>query len=486
MTQVILQLVFISLLARLISEEAFGVMAIALVVVGFIEIFSQIGIGPALIQRKELTDEHINGAFLISVFLGVVFTLLLYFIAPLVAKFYDHEPLTLVLRVIGLSFFISAIAIVPKSLIIKEMAFKKLFIAALIAMSVGNIGVGLFLAFSGYDLWAYVIALLSQNVLMTIAYWYFHPIKVSLKWSWAATGDMIRYGGGSTLFNMFNYAATKIDTLIVGKFGGMHSDLMAENNWKNTGIYDRAVYLMGLPITVLGKLSDSVMFSGLALLQDDQPRLQRAFYSAFYHIALLVIPGSVFMIFYADEITVLFLGPKYSDAVPIVQILFISVAFRSLIKIGDSVVRALDAVYLGSAIKAFFFLMVGAGTYFGLQFGLQGVAWFLVLSTAIQFFLMTGLSIRLTGTHGAVTIKKTIPAILVGGFVALTCWGTSSISLALELPRWLSLLVGVLVNGVALISLALAVPWMFKQGKDNVLATIASKIPVGIFRNRWL
>lgn len=486
MTQVILQLVFISLLARLISEEAFGVMAIALVVVGFIEIFSQIGIGPALIQRKELTDEHINAAFLISVFLGVTFTLLLYLIAPLVAQFYDYEPLTLVLRVIGLSFFISAIAIVPKSLIIKEMAFKKLFISALIAMTVGNIGIGLFLAFNGYDLWAYVIALLSQNVLMTIAYWYFHPIQISLKWTWSAAGDMIRYGGGSTLFNMFNYAATKIDTLIVGKFGGMHTDLIAENNWKNTGIYDRAVYLMGLPITVLGKLSDSVMFSGLALLQDDQPKLQRAFYSAFYHIALLVIPGSIFMIFYANEITVLFLGPKYSEAVPIVKILFISVAFRSLIKIGDSVVRALDAVYLGSAIKALFFLMVGAGTYFGLQFGLQGVAWFLVLSTSIQFFLMTGLSIRLTGTHVAVTIKKTVPALILGGFVALICWGTSSISVALELPRWLSLLVGVVLNGMALLLLAFAVPWIFKQGKDNVLAAIASKIPIGIFRNRWL
>ncbi|MFM1931588.1 MAG: hypothetical protein RL226_891, partial [Bacteroidota bacterium] len=65
-TQVLLQLVFVSILARQISEQAFGVMAIALVVVGFVEIFSQIGIGPALIQRKNLTQKHINGAFFIS------------------------------------------------------------------------------------------------------------------------------------------------------------------------------------------------------------------------------------------------------------------------------------------------------------------------------------------------------------------------------------------------------------------------------------
>ncbi|MDP4827356.1 MAG: oligosaccharide flippase family protein, partial [Flavobacteriales bacterium] len=129
-SQVILQLVFISILARQISEEAFGVMAIALVVVGFIEIFSQIGIGPALIQRKNLTQEHLNGAFFISVILGIAFTVGMYLLAPSVAEYYEHPPLTSVLRWISLSFFISALAIVPRSMIIKEMEFKKLFFSS--------------------------------------------------------------------------------------------------------------------------------------------------------------------------------------------------------------------------------------------------------------------------------------------------------------------------------------------------------------------
>lgn len=243
---------------------------------------------------------------------------------------------------------------------------------------------------------------------------------------------------------------------------------------------------MGLPITVLGKLSDSVMFSGLSLLQDDQPKLQRAFYSAFYHIALLVVPGSVFMIFYAEEITVLFLGPKYADAVPVVEILFISVAFRSLIKVGDSVVRALDAVYLGSAIKALFFIMVGVGTYFGLDYGLEGVAWFLVLSTAIQFLLMTSLSLKLTNTSARTAAKKIVPSVILGICVCLLSFGSTRLTQFLDSPLWLSVTIGLAVNLIGLLLLALAAPWLLKQGKDNVLATIASKIPIRIFRNRWL
>lgn len=482
-SQVVLQLIFISQLARLISEEAFGVMAIALVVVGFIEIFSQIGIGPALIQRKQLTPEHINGAFFISVLLGIVFTAGLYLAAPWIAGFYDHEPLIPVLRWIGLSFFISAVAIVPRSLIIKDLEFRKLFFIALVAMSIGNLIVGLGLAYAGYDLWAYVFALLSQNILMTLGYWIAKRVKVGFRFNGAATRDMIRYGGGSTLFNMFNYAATKIDTLIIGKFGG---ELAAgDSRWRDTGIYDRSVYLMGLPITVLGKLSDSVMFSGLSMLQDDAPRLKRAVLSAIYHLGLLVIPGSVFMVFWADEITVLFLGEKYIDAVPIVRILFVSVAFRSIIKVGDSVVRALDRVYTASAIKALFFVLVGLGTYFGLTAGLEGVAWAIVAAVFIQFLLMMRLSMSLVGLSMSRMFRKLAPGVVGGLVIVFASLIAQYLVAPLEDLRFLRLVIAILVNGGLLFSLAWFMPVFFRQGDDNILQTIASRLPVEALRRRW-
>lgn len=486
MSQVILQLVFISLLARLISEEAFGVMAIALVVVGFIEIFSQIGIGPALIQRKNLLPVHINGAFFISLLLGILFTAGLYLSAPAIAAYYEHQPLVEVLRWIGLSFLISALAIVPRSLIIKELDFKKLFIISAIAMGIGNLGVGLTLAFSGFDLWAYVFALLSQNVLMTIGYWIARPVKVGFRFSRAATADMIRYGGGSTLFNMFNYAATKVDTLIVGKFSA--SD-MAEGidggRWRNTGIYDRSVYLMSLPITVLGKLSDSVMFSGLSMLQDDQPRLRRAFLSALYHIALLVIPGAVFMVFWADEITVLFLGDKYIDAVPIVQILFVSVAFRSLIKLSDSLVRALDRVYTASLIKAIFLLLVALGSYFGLQAGLKGVAWSIVVAVLIQFAMMMRLSLSMLKLSFRHLIKKLAPGVVGALVVALVSGLLQVVMDDLSGIRLLRLVIALIATGGSLFALAWFLPLVFRQGEDNILETIAQRLPLNALKQRW-
>jgi PST family polysaccharide transporter len=484
-SQVVLQLIFISVLARLISEEAFGVMAIALVVVGFIEIFSQIGIGPALIQRKTITPEHLNGAFFISLLLGVVFTVGLYLAAPWVASYYDHEPLIDVLRWIGLSFLISALAIVPRSMIIKELAFKKLFIISAIAMGIGNLGVGITLAVMGYDLWSYVFALLSQNVIMTIGYWFAHRTKISFRMDAESMRDMIRYGGGSTLFNVFNYAATKIDTLIVGKFGANSDAVDDAMRWRNTGLYDRSVYIMGLPITVLGKLSDSVMFSGLSMLQDDQKRLRRALLSAIYHIGLLVVPGSAFMVIWANEITVLFLGEKYVDAVPIVQILFVSVAFRSIIKVGDSMVRALDRVYTASLIKLLFLVLVGLGTYFGLSAGLKGVAWSIVVAVLVQFVLMMRLSLSLVGLSFGRMMRKLVPAAIVTLVVVIASLIAQKMLSGFEELRLMRLIMAIVINGGSLFVVAWFMPLFFRQGEDNVLQTVARKLPVEALRRRW-
>jgi PST family polysaccharide transporter len=478
LTQIVLQLVFIGVLARKLGTEDFGVMAIALAVVGFIEIFSQIGIGPALIQKKDLVDEHINGAFFISLILGIVFTLLLLLLAPAVANFYDHPPLKLILQVIGLSFIISAISIVPKSLIIKEMAFKKLFIGSFVAMSIGNLLIGITLAYLDFNIWAYVIALLSQNVILTVCYWLLRPVKVSWNWSWKSTKGMIRYGGGSTLFNMFNYAATKADTLIVGKYSSIDSALEG-GDWNKTGIYDRSVWLMSLPITVLGKLSDSVMFSGLSMLQDQNEKLQRAYLSGSYLISMIVFPACVFMIFFTEQIVLLFLGDQYLTAVPIVRILFVGVAIRSLIKLSDAVVRALDVVYTASLIKAFFLALVCLGTFIGLSGSgnLERVAVAIVIAIFIQYALITTLSLRKIKLGYGKVLKRMIPPSIIAVIVLLVSWGCTAFMLGKDLGFMAELILAIISNGVVIIVVALAMPWVFGKGDDNILKLISSKLP---------
>ena len=391
-TQVVLQLAFISLLARILEPADFGVMAIALVVVGFIEIFAQVGIGPSLIQRKDLSPQHTRTAFSFSLVLGCLFFGLMYLAAPWIGSFYRKELLVDVLRWISLSFILSSLAIVPRSLLIREMAFKKLFIAACVAMVIGNLVIGLGLAYSGAGIWSYVVALLCQNALLGLMYWILRPSAIGWKWHAKALRQMLGYGGRSTLFNVSNYAAGKADTLLVGHL----AQNAQASGWSTTGLYDRSAYLMGLPISVLGKLGDSVLFSGMAALQEERAALQRVLTRAAGLISWLIFPASVLLIVFATDIAVLFLGDQYVAAGPVVRILFIGVAFRSLIKLGDAVVRAVDALSAAIAIKLLFLICVSASTYFALtrNYGIEGVAWGVTASTVVQFAAMGALILR--------------------------------------------------------------------------------------------
>ena len=108
--QSVIQLIFNALLARLISKESFGIMAIVLIITGFIDIFAQIGIGPAIIQKKEITKSEISGSFYLSAILGIIFFSFLWISAPHIAHYYHDDGLSPLLRVIGLSFIISFVS----------------------------------------------------------------------------------------------------------------------------------------------------------------------------------------------------------------------------------------------------------------------------------------------------------------------------------------------------------------------------------------
>ena len=417
--QVILQLAFIAALARLISPDAFGVMAIALVVVGLIEIFAQVGIGPALIQNKSIEPRHRQTAFIFSLLLGIVFFIGTWFAAPAIAEFYDSPLLTDVLRWISLSFIISGASVVPRSMLIKEMRFKSLFFCSATAMILGNLVIGLGLALNGFEIWAYVAALLAQNTLLGIGYWISYPGPIGLKMDKGALKEMVGYGSRSTMFNMLNYASGKMDTLIVGRFSG---------NWTLTGFYDRSSYLMGLPVTVLGKLGDSVLFSGLSMLQADTERLRKTVLQASYAILTLVIPLTLLLSTRAENFTVLLLGTQYIEATATVSILFLAVGLRSFIKIGDASMRATDRLKTGSLIKLGFFMILSYGVYYTMKDSpdeydkLIYPALAVVFATAVQAIAVAVWLIADLKVGAKNLLKTFIPGVVLSVPVMLVNW----------------------------------------------------------------
>jgi PST family polysaccharide transporter len=412
--QVIIQLAYTGLLARLVSKDSFMLMGIVLGIMGFAEIFSQVGVGPALIQRKEVHQQHINGAFYTAVILGLTFTLLFIGSAGVIASFYELPELKNIIMVVASSFTISAIAVVPRSMMMKHMRFKTMFKASMVSIIGGNVIVGLILAYFGWNVWAYVWALFAQNALMTLALWYFEPVKLTFRWEWKYTRELIRYGAGSTLFNALNYLATKMDVMLVPRFLRTGGAELNDVQKSMASYYERSSYAMTQPITVMGKLSDSVLFSGMSQYQDETAKLRKTILIATNLLACVVIPFTVFIAFFADDLIVVWLGPEYLETALILKVLFFAVIFRTLSKLGDSLLRARDAVYKGSWFKAIYVILIALAIYIGIPYGMPWVAFGIVCATFIHYIMNMYLCTQLIGISWTRLFTSLLPALKLG------------------------------------------------------------------------
>jgi PST family polysaccharide transporter len=171
---------------------------------------------------------------------------------------------------------------------------------------------------------------------------------------------------------------------------------------------------MLLPARYLGDVLDQVLFPAMSKIQDDVSRLSQVYLCGVEVVNLILCPLGVYSIVWATELVELVLGPQWLDAVLPFQILVLSMAFRTVVRMADSLVRASGRVYVSALIKAVFFLLVVFGSYLGSFWGLAGVAAGVSLATLLHFAMMSYLGIRIVRTQWLHYLSKLWPGILLG------------------------------------------------------------------------
>jgi lipopolysaccharide exporter len=474
--QVVIQLIYTAILARLIAPGDFAVMGVVLGLMGFAEIFSQVGIGPALIQRREVHPQHLSGAFYTALILGILFTGVFFAIAPWLEDAYQSPGLSPIIRMVSISFIISALGVVPRSMMIKALSFRRFFTAGMISIVGGNLVVGLALAWAGLGIWAYVWALFAQNVLMTAAYWILSPVSIPLSWKWSYTRELIRYGTGSTLFNALNYAATKVDVTLTPLLAMRVPGTDVTEQLRRSGWYERSAYVVSLPITIMGKLSDNVMFSGMSAMQDETDRLRRVVLIAQHALSLAIIPAVSVAACLSPEIIRIYLGDQYRDAGPILAVLLPGVIFRTLSRISDSLLRARDATFRGSFVKAVYLLLMSAGVVLSAAYGMVWVAASVSVTTAIHLIMAMMLNKRLIGVSMGAQVRAALPGLLTGAVITAVLLPLTLLLRLNGFPPLLILLAGVLVSAAAAAVLIIKIPKLLGSGEMNLVRFLPPRI----------
>jgi PST family polysaccharide transporter len=410
--QVSVHLLVLMALGRLITPTDFGLMGAAAVVIAFSQIVSQVGVGPAIIQRRDLEPAHIRVAFTISSALGILLGIGVWFGAPVLAGLYRMPEVEPVLRGVALLFPLEGMNTVAKSLLSRQLRFR-LFVALDVgSYLLGYACVGVLLAWLGYGVWALVMANLVQAVLRTAMMYVAarHPIRPSLNLQ--ASRDVLGFGLGHSLAQFGHFLSQQGDNFVVGRWLGPTA----------LGIYGRAYTFMVMPATAFGKIVNRVLFPVMAHIQDERERLSAAYERGLAIVALVSLPISSFLLVLAPEFIPVILGPGWTEVILPFQLFTFSLLFRMSSKISDTLTKAAGAVYARAFRQGVFAVLVLLGALVGQRWGVGGVAVAVSIAMGINFVSMAQLSRKVTGLSWSSFARAHVPGVLlatlIGGVAA--------------------------------------------------------------------
>lgn len=438
-----LKVVVLILLTRLLSPADFGLVSAGMIVVGVSLNFSQLGLGPAVVQRSVLEPRHLSTAFVASTGLGLLMAGAVWVGAPLIAGFFHMDPLVSVVRALGLLFPLAGIGTVPESLLQRELRFRFLANRDVLTYGVGYGAVGVVLALFGWGVWALVVAQLTQAILRTVILLLAAPPFLRARPTWPSFLELMEYGVGQSAARLGMIGANQADNLVVGRWLGAVP----------LGNYSRAFQLVSVPATLLGDVIDKVLFPTMARVQDDARRLAAAYLEGTALLALVTLPAGVVAAILAPELVAVAFGSRWSGIVPPFQVLALGMTFRTCHRISDSLSRATGKVYRRAWRQGLYAALVFIGALAGQQWGLTGVAVGVLCALSINYVLMAQLSLEVTQIPWSRFFLVQVPAVRLAVIVGAATLAATAGMRALELSSLLGLGVGILA---ALASAALA------------------------------
>ncbi|HWB42334.1 MAG TPA: lipopolysaccharide biosynthesis protein [Gemmatimonadales bacterium] len=407
--QVVVQLVAIMALGRLITPAEFGLMGAATVVVACSQIVSQIGVGPAIIQRRDLETAHLRVAVTLSATLGLLLGAIVWFGAPAIAAFYRMPELVPVLRAVAFLFPLDGLNTVARSLLTRQLRFRLYVALDAGSFIVGYAVTGVLLAWLGFGVWALVGAQVAQVTLRTVVMYIAtrHPLRPSL--DWPAGRDLLSFGFGHSMAQIGTLIAQQGDNLVAGRWLGAEA----------LGVYGRAYNLMVMPATAFGRIVNRVLFPVMSQVQDERDRLANAYERTLAIVALASLPLSAFLWVVAPELIPVVLGPAWGAVVLPFRMFTISLLFRMSSKVSDATTKAAGEVYKRAVIQFVYAGLVVVGAIVGQRWGVGGIAVGVSIAMGINWLSMAWLARTVTGLDWSRFTRAQMPAVLLAGVIGL-------------------------------------------------------------------
>lgn len=448
-----LVLVTMAILARLLTPEDFGVVGFATLAVAYLAVLKDLGLGGALIQRRDDVDESAETVFTFNLITGAVLTVLTFLAAPMVAGFF-REPLVVpLLRVLSLTFILEALGSVQLVLLRKNMDFKRKLIPD-VGRSIVKGAVSIAAATAGFGVWALVWGQLAGVIASVILAWTVFPWRPRIRIHRRLLRPLTRFGAPLIVTDIQYAIWSNLDYLVVGRLLG---DVAL-------GIYTLAYRLPELLIQSVWRVLGGAVFPLFSKLQDQPALLRRGFLATIKYTQVLVVPMCVGLFITAEPAVKTLFGEQWSEAIPVLRVMAVFSLLGSIgVNAGD-VYKALGRPGILARLAGLELIVLIPALIFGAQYGIVGVAWAHAGVAAIDTVVRLAVANRMVGTTFSDIWRQMAPSVGAG------IWLAAAALPAMWLVRDAGSLASLVAAGVAGSAAYVAALWRYDRDTVSRIA----------------
>jgi PST family polysaccharide transporter len=394
------------IMARLLDPKDFGLVGMVTAVIGVFSVFRDFGLSTAAVQRASVTKEQSSTLFWINLLVGAILGLLALAMAPFVVAFYHEQRLFGVTAVLATAFLFNAAGVQHTALLERQMRFTTLSVIDIVSLLVST-AIGIGMATHGFGYWALVATTTVTPLVYTVCVWLTTGWVPGRPRKQVGVRSMIRFGGTLTLNGLVMYIASNFEKVLLGRFWGVDA----------LGIYGRAYQLINIPTDNLNSAAGGVAFAALSRLQGEPSRLKNYFLKGYSLVLSLTVPITFTCALFANDMILVFLGPKWKSAVVVFRLLAPTTLAFAIVNPLGWLLNALGLVGRGLKIALVLGPVMITGYVVGLPYGPRGVA--LAYSAVMMLCVIPLIA---WATHGTVIslldILRVVSRPLLSGIVA--------------------------------------------------------------------
>lgn len=429
-------------LARLLSPDDFGAIAMLMVFISLSEAMVDGGFGSALIQKQSCTQRDYSTIFVWNIVFALILYGILFVSAPVIADFYNIEILKDILRLQGLVIPLNSLTLVHIAFLRKRLKFKKLTKVNLLAIIVGTI-VGVVSAFYGAGVWSLVLKLLLTAVIQVICFYTMKSWTPSFIFDYSRFKSMFRFASFIFLNKMINTIYHNILSLIIGKCF----------NAATLGYYNQARKLEDIPRSTLSSIVNNVSFPVFSQINNDIPRLREAASKCMRNISFIAVPCMIGAMVVAKPLFIVLFTTKWFQAVPYFQLLCLGGLILTPLELNSELLNAIGRSGISLNIRIFQQCVSLVVLLLGIQFGMIGLLIAYVVGQYFGFVLAGIFSGRFIGYGLLRQIKDIYP--FIGVSMIAVCFAVVPLRFIIDVDNFVLLLIQIILFIVAYVGVSI-------------------------------